>query len=218
MNEQTTFLRASKGFTKVSNTLLRSKLSITAIGLLAKLISYKDFVVHKETEQVKSGVGEKTFKKAWKELEDMGFIKTERIGGGKFRYKYTIINDPNLIEEERTEPGAESQSRKTIPENPEVENQECESRDVEGVTNIDVTNLDLKNQEVSNLDENKLDETTLGKIDPVGSEGGTVEVISDNDSSITSKDPVQSLEQNDDWVESMTVEQLFDSVYGKDGW
>ena len=194
MNEKSVFLKKTTSYVKVSRFLLRSKLSITAKGLLATMLDYDNFAIHKETEQVKSGVGKKKFNDAWAELERNGFIRTKKKGSGQIKYEYTIINDPRLNDEN---PSDENQERETTGENPEVEYQERNISSDKRASNIEVTNLDVMNVDVSSKEEINVDVSTLGKIDPVGTVDVTVEVISDTDNK--SLQPVQT--NNDDWIE-----------------
>jgi len=166
MNEKSVFLKDCKSFTKVSNALLKSNVSITAVGLMTKLLSYKDFAIHKSTEQRRSGVGRETFNKAWAELEEGHFIKKERVGTGQFVYRWVIINDPELEERngyDAENPQVDNQERNTTPGNPKVENQDWNTSDGNVVTNIDyinineikvdVSNEDIKNEDVSTVEE-----------------------------------------------------------------
>jgi hypothetical protein len=170
MNEKSVFLKDCKSFTKVSNALLRSNLSITTIGLMTKLLSYKDFAIHKSTEQKRSGVGRETFNKAWAELEKHGFIKQERVGTGQFVYRWIIINDPPHAAEkygnntEAENPQVENQERNTTPGNPQVENQEWNTSDGNVATNIDLINLDVSKVDVSNEDIKNEDVSTVEEI------------------------------------------------------
>lgn len=176
MNEKSVFLKDCKSFTPVSNTLIRSKLSITAIGLMTKLLSYKDFAVHKDTERKKSAIGEKTFNKAWAELEKNGFIKRERVGTGKFVYRWIIINDPTLLNEQpkqkeklkktkQTHEGKnhdmDNQAQNITPDNPGVKIQEWNTSGGNGVTNIDVINLKESNEDKSNEDVKNVEVSTI---------------------------------------------------------
>lgn len=174
MNEKSLFLKDCKGFTKVSNKLLRSDLSITAIGLMAKLLSYNDFAIHKATEQRKSGLGEKAFNNAWAELEDHGFIKRERIGTGKFVYRWVIINEPgrhaiedgNKQEKQTTTTSVNSEATNqgsySTPGNPGLENQDWNTRDGKGASNIDASNQDNKKE---NKSKKETDNTDIDDLD-----------------------------------------------------
>ena len=176
MNEPSIFIRECKSFTKVSNSALKSDLSIIAMGLLARLLSHKDgYCIHKEVEQGKSKVGVKTFKKAWKELEDNGFIICQRVGNGKIRYKWIIVNDPELIAKkygdnvlessaqmtEGENPEVDNQERNTIGGNPGVENQGWNTTAGNGVSNIDISNVEERNRDTSNVDVKNIDVSTL---------------------------------------------------------
>jgi hypothetical protein len=146
------------------------------MGLLARLLSHKDgYCIHKEVEQGKSKVGVKTFKKAWAELENNGFIVCQRVGNGKIRYKWIIVNDPELVAkkhgdnllkstEQMTEgenPEVDNQRRNTIGGNPGVENQEWNTTAGNGVSNIDINNVEIRNENISNVDVKNVDVSTI---------------------------------------------------------
>jgi len=146
------------------------------MGLLARLLSHKDgYCIHKEVEQGKSKVGLKTFNKAWKELEDNGFIVCQRVGTGKIRYKWIIVNNPELVakkygdnqlasSEQITKdenPGVENQEWNTIGGNPEVENQGWNTTAGNGVPNIDISNVRIINEDIRNEDEKNVDVSTI---------------------------------------------------------
>jgi len=211
MNPKSVFKKECKGFTQVSNALVvKSKLSASAIGIMTKLLSYHDFAIHKETEQRNSKLGEKTFNKAWKELVDAGFIKSESINNGKWSWRYTIINDPSLTDEERDQIRSEAvnQRRNTTPVKSGTGKQVRKTTADKGVGNTYTTNPDTINLNRSNTDEITKDPSSQVTVDGVTNEQVQDNIISVEESSINDQD----------WVRSMTVEELFDSVYGKDGW
>jgi hypothetical protein len=227
MNPKSVFKKECKGFTQVSNALVvKSKLSASAIGIMTKLLSYHDFAIHKETEQRNSKLGEKTFNKAWKELVDAGFIKSESINNGKWSWRYTIINDPSLTDEERDQIRSEAvnQRRNTTPVKSGTGNQVRKTTADKGVGNTYTTNPDTINKDISNTDEITKDPSSQVTVEGATNEQVQDNIISVEESSIISGSTVnpsgEIIQSNNDqdWVRSMTVEELFDSVYGKDGW
>lgn len=227
MNPKSVFKKECKGFTRVSNALVvKSKLSASAIGIMTKLLSYKDFAIHKETEMRNSKIGKTPFDKAWKELVDAGFIECEPDNKGRFGWKYTIINDPSLTDEERDQIRSEEQMqrRNTTPVKSGTVNQVRKTSAGKGVGNTDTINTDIINKDISNTDEITKDPSSQVTVEGVTNEQVQDNIISVEESSIISGSTVnpsgEIIQSNNDqdWVRSMTVEELFDSVYGKDGW
>lgn len=177
MNEPSIFIRDhNNSFVLVSRAVLKHKLSITAIGLLYRLLSHKDgYCIHKEVEQGKSEVGDTTFDNAWAELEKNGYIVRERVGKGKFVYRWIVINDPilfakkhgdNLLEgKERItkdgNPEVDNQERNTIGVNPGMENQGWNTTAGNGVSNIDISNIEERNTDTSNIDVKNVDVSNI---------------------------------------------------------
>jgi hypothetical protein len=207
-NVQSTFIRSAKGYTMVGTTVFRSGLSITAIGLLAKLLSNTDtYAINKSVIERESGVGEITFNNAWAELEEKHFIKRERVGTGKFIYRWIVINDPVLVarnannaenpqvdkKEENTTPEetkVKKNTQDTRPENPEEENQErktstgnpeVENQDWNISDGNVATNIDLSTLDENTLDINNIDLSTLdlSTVEQTIEEGTKVDVMED---------------------------------------
>ena len=210
MNPKSVFKKECKGFTQVSNALVvKSKLSASAIGIMTKLLSYHDFAIHKETEQRSSKLGEKTFNKAWKELVDAGFIKSESINNGKWSWRYTIINDPSLTDEERDQIRSEAvnQRRNTTPVKSGTGNQVRKTTADKGVGNTYTTNPDTINLNRSNTNEITKDPSSQVTVDGVTNEQVQDNIISVEESSIISGSTVKpsgeiiQSNNNQDWVE-----------------
>lgn len=178
MNQPSIFIRNhNNNFILVSRAVLKCNLSFTAIGLLVRLLSHKDgYCIHKEVEKNRLRVGDKTFNNAWNELERNGFIVRERIGTGKFIYRWIIINDPELVAKKYVDgnqleskepitvaknPEVDNQERNTIGGNPQVENQERNTSDGNEGTNIDLSNLEERNTDTSNIDVKNVDVSNI---------------------------------------------------------
>jgi len=169
MNLKTTYRKEGKQFTKISRDVTTNNdLSIIEIGLITKLLSYTDaFVIHKETEQRTSGVGEIVYKKAWANLEKKGFIEsTKTRDQGKYIYHYTISD--SLMNEDTTNGKQEmvKHQRETIGDNQEVVNGRRLTGGDNLVLNREVSIIELNNKELSNKEVIKekvinVDETTL---------------------------------------------------------
>ena len=211
MNPKSVFKKECKGFTKVSNALVvKSKLSVSAIGIMTKLLSYQDFAIHKETEQRSSKLGEKSFNKAWQELVDAGFIKSEPINNGKWAWRYTIINDPSLTDEARDEIKSEAvnQRRNTTPVKSGTQNQTRKTTADKRVGNTDTTNTNRSNIDKSNIDKSNIDRSSQESVEEVINEQVRDNIISDEKSSIISDSKVnfgnEIIQSNNDqdWVES----------------
>jgi len=89
-------------YAQVSNFALRDKtLSLKAKGLLAIIESYltlDDFVLYKNFLLNKSTDGETSFRGAWKELKDHGYLiqyKYKDEETKQFYYEYEICDNPN---------------------------------------------------------------------------------------------------------------------------
>ena len=159
MNLKSIYRRQCTGFTKVSHAITRgSDLSVPAIGLITKLLSNTDdFIIYKEAEQRRSGIGEKSFMKAWSELVEKGFIIAKRYNNKHTAWEYTIINDPNhqgnrdlKNQEEQADP------HKPTPTNPSLGNQHLPGSREKGGHNIDVINKEETNKEYNNKEETNI--------------------------------------------------------------
>lgn len=66
--------------------------SLKAKGLY--FIMQSEGIESKERIKEITGVGEKAFNSAWKELKEKGYLRQEKIRGdnGKFYYRYELIN------------------------------------------------------------------------------------------------------------------------------
>ena len=174
MNEKTTYVKKSKKFTQVSHHIIQNKnLSMTEIGMMTKFLSYMDsFVIHKETEQKKSGMGRVAFNNSWKTLEKEGYIKSEQVRSeGHIKYKYTISNMPlndNITEcdqvadnhQQETDGGeltAENNSQFAADTNLVVDNGRLNTDDSNELSNIYVSNKEIINIEDSNKKLNNIE-------------------------------------------------------------
>lgn len=211
MNPKSVFKKECIGYTKVSNALVvKSKLSVSAIGIMTKLLSYHDFAIHKETEQRNSKLGEKTFNKAWQELVDAGFIKSESINNGKWSWRYTIINDPSLTDEERDQIRSEAvnQRPKTTPVKSGTGNQVRKTSAGKVGGNTYNNNTNRINTAINNTNEITKDLSSQVTVEEANNEQVQDNNISVEESSIISGSTVNSSSEiiqsnNDqDWVET----------------
>ena len=96
--EKTTYNRAVKDsthyYTMASMELVRDeRLNATELGIMIRLLSNDDsYQINKTVEQKKSRLGRQAFNKAWKHLEELGYIKSKKImkARGGSEYHYTI--------------------------------------------------------------------------------------------------------------------------------
>jgi hypothetical protein len=157
MNIKSTYLRGSESYTKVGKEITNNKnLSIVEVGLMTKLLSYADkFILHKEVEQKKSGIGKDSFNKAWKRLEIEGFIRTEKNRiKGVYSYHYTVSNKPIPGKPNAANQEPNNSIHNTTDEIPLLENQRLKSSDDKPSDNIEINNIELNNQEYKNIEIN----------------------------------------------------------------
>lgn len=90
-------------YAQVSNVALRDEtLSLKAKGLLAIIESYltlDGFTLYKDFLLSKSTDGETSFRGAWKELKDHGYLiqyKFQDIETKRFYYEYEVCDDPHV--------------------------------------------------------------------------------------------------------------------------
>ena len=90
-------------YAQVSNVALRDEtLSLKAKGLLAIIESYltlDGFTLYKDFLLSKSTDGETSFRGAWKELKDHGYLiqyKFQDIETKRFYYEYEVCDDPQV--------------------------------------------------------------------------------------------------------------------------
>ena len=156
MNLKTIYRRQYTSFTGVSNAIARSsELSVSAIGLMTKLLGNQEgFTIYKEVEQRRSGLGEKSFKKAWNELVERGFIIAQQYDNKHAQWEYTIINEPKHPDNrDIKKTKAKTAPNKPTPTNPPLENQPLLGSREKGDHNIDVINKEESNKEESNKEE-----------------------------------------------------------------
>ena len=156
MNLKTIYRRQYTSFTGVSNAIARSsELSVSAIGLMTKLLGNQEgFTIYKEVEQRRSGLGEKSFKKAWNELVERGFIIAQQYDNKHAQWEYTIINEPKHPDNrDLKKTKTKTEPCKPTPANPPLENQSLLGTNEKGDHNIDVINKEESNKEYNNKEE-----------------------------------------------------------------
>lgn len=94
---------ATKGFTKISNSIIFDKnLSIEATGLYIKIVHYNaipNFKLNRDFIKKLSGYGDTAFRRVWKELKDKGVIHQISFKeNGRFGAEY-IVNTSTLLNE-----------------------------------------------------------------------------------------------------------------------
>ena len=97
------FRKKKTSFAQVSNIALRDKdLSLKAKGLLALIESYltlENFTLYKQFLINKSTDGETSFRGAWKELKDKGYLIQHKLKDNEtkqFYYEYEICDNPQV--------------------------------------------------------------------------------------------------------------------------
>ena len=149
-----------ENYTVISNNVLRdTRMSIKARGILTTILSLTDnweFSVNGLMQIVKDG--RESINNAIKELEDLGYLKRERITNekGQFKgYNYSIFEKP-LTEKPFTE--------KPFTEKPFTENSQQ--------LNTNILNTDILNNDISST-ENKIKKSKEKKEKYVGREATT---------------------------------------------
>ncbi|MGL5569091.1 MAG: hypothetical protein ACRDB9_07610 [Cetobacterium sp.] len=147
-------------FTQVSNSAIDDeRLSLKAQGLYVKIqryITIPGFVLYKSTLIKKCSDGETSFRSAWKELKDAGYLKQYKFKDedtGKWKYEYDLLDEANL--DIPSETIQNTQSENPHVENPHVENPHVENPHVENpqVENPPVyNNTYLNNTYLNNTD------------------------------------------------------------------
>ena len=97
------FRKKKINFTMVSNSALDDEtLSLKAQGLYAKIqryITIEGFKLYKNTLIKKCSDGETSFRSAWNELKDRGYLKQYKMkdsSTGKWIYEYDLLDEPDL--------------------------------------------------------------------------------------------------------------------------
>ena len=116
------FRKKKTSFAQVSNIALRDEnLSLKAKGLLSLIESYinlDNFVLYKQFLINKSTDGETSFRGAWKELKDNGYLIQHRLKDDEtkqFYYEYEVCDNPYV-----ENPPTAQTSIKPYVENPHV--------------------------------------------------------------------------------------------------
>jgi len=117
-------IKAEKGFTIIPNVVFNSNLSLRAIGLLTYVLHLPDdWVLYKNWLYENMKEGRDAIKTAWAELEQKGFIKTEREPrgeGGKFgEIRYIVYDCPPKVAENQATGSRQAETRP-----PETQQQE----------------------------------------------------------------------------------------------
>ena len=85
-------------YTMISNKLVKDdRLSFIEVGIMTWILSNNDsFILNKGFIQKRSGLGRTVFNRAWKALEDLGYIQSYKamISGQGSVYQYTINETP----------------------------------------------------------------------------------------------------------------------------
>lgn len=161
MNLPSIYRKQCSGFTSVSNSITtKSGLSVPAIGLITKLLSNKEsFIIHKEKERQRSGIGEKSFNKAWAELVDKGFIIAQKHRTRFTVWQYYIINQPDHAQnQDLRNLRMELQYSKSTATLQDLDNQTLTANTGEVGDNINTINEDKNNEDEINEDKNNVRE------------------------------------------------------------
>jgi hypothetical protein len=148
MNNKTIYKKDCMPFTRVSHDITHlNDLNVIEIGLITSLLSNTpDWIVYKENEQRKSGIGRQAFDKAWNTLVKKGFIFPEKLKEqGRICYSYTIYAIPRMLNTAATTQPAEKCVQKTA--------------DSKHASNKEVINKKIKNKEKKNKE--KKNENTI---------------------------------------------------------
>jgi len=151
--------QCKKGYTIISNAVtFKSNLSVPAIGLFTKLMSNDDtYAIHKEFEQQRSGMGEKSFNKAWAELVDKGFIIAQKHRTRFTVWQYYIINEPDhALNKDLKKLRTENQPCKATPALATLDNQPFPANLENSGNNIDIINKEESNKEYKNKEETNI--------------------------------------------------------------
>jgi hypothetical protein len=152
---KTVLLLDTKSFTRVGTKLTDRKigLSATAIGLFTIAISnQKDFIANKSDLRKRAKLGVASFKKAWAELVENGFIVDINLGG--IANNLYIFSNKQLSVDEIEQLKNKFQLsasgiQHTVNSSPEIVNDKP-------IDNIDLINSDLSNEDLSNIEVNNV--------------------------------------------------------------
>ncbi|MFZ4402142.1 MAG: hypothetical protein ACOYO1_19080 [Bacteroidales bacterium] len=208
---KTIYKKETKSFSKVSRDILHKyKLNTIEIGLMASLLGNNDsYEVHKAVEQRKSGLGRKSFHKAWMSLEQKRFIVRKQVyKNGKIDYQYTISCTPipldiRVIQDKTSKhntvssnPQAINCNQETINNAPQPQNSIQDIDNTIQSDNINTDNIELNNIDISNIDINNIDISNI-----------------DNSTNKYIDVPIGTLEQNSDFS---STEQTIDNKIEQD--
>lgn len=143
MNNKTTYYKNASSYTRVSHSITdKNGLNVLEIGIMTSLLcNTDDWIVYKENEQSRSGIGRKAFNKAWNNLVKKGFIYQQRLKcKGKICFHYHVFNEPALI----------SDGTQPLIINPPLEKCLHKSTDTKDTNNKESTNEQLRNKESIN--------------------------------------------------------------------
>lgn len=154
-NNKTTFKRAnhdsSHPFTVISNALIKdSRLTVTDKGIMVHILSHSDeFVINMTAIQEKSGIGRAAFQKSLKRLQNIGYLKKEKVrtrDGKQFSGWHWTINEYSLLptSESLKSENQHSDIRKSV--NRTSENRQSESHPIIN-TNASTTEGEKKKKE-----------------------------------------------------------------------
>lgn len=91
----------STNFTVLPNEVFKSELSLSAIGLLAYLLSLPhDWIVYKTNLHLQLNTGREKLSSAFKDLQEKKYILSEKSFSektGKFEYKHTVYDKPYTV-------------------------------------------------------------------------------------------------------------------------
>ena len=153
---KTVLLLDTKSFTRVGTKLTDRKigLSATAIGLFTIAISnQKNFIANKSDLRKRAKLGVDSFKKAWAELVENGFIVDINLGG--IANNLYIFSNKQLSVDEITQLKNKCQISASGIQH--TENSSPEIVNDKPIDNIELINSDLSNIEVSNVELNNVE-------------------------------------------------------------
>ena len=92
---------ATKGFTKISNSVLFDlNLSANAFMIYSTLVNLstrKNFIIKRDYVKHLVAMGEKSFAKAWKQLKDLGLLLMKRTREGKkWNYEFSLSEKTSI--------------------------------------------------------------------------------------------------------------------------
>lgn len=212
-------------FTAVSNKILYDEnVSLKAKGLYALIqhfLSIPDFVLYKGTLMKHFSDGETSFRSAWKELKDAGYLTQKKVReeGGTFVYEYELLDTPDINKTTcgKTTCGKQSQLKTT------QENNKKESNiSLNNSNNIQFSNTNSTNQKDDvDFEKGKFLDSILVYVGDFMSIGYTFDFQKEVMTRLCSIIPVLSIRQKE-YINDLSTEQIRDfylqalDIYSKD--